>query len=112
MALVLVKGMPLEPRSCVCCGGGPQTTEGEIRECVFAEGVDIDFGGSVYICPVCVRVMAELYEFKTSEEVEKLNERLEELKDIEKKYKKLNKRVKAMVEGTRARKEVSQDETD
>lgn len=107
MALVLVEGMPLEPHSCVSCGGGPRDADSNIMEVAFAEGVDINWGDSVYICASCARVIAELYGFRTPEDVEELNKEIERLKEVEKKHKKLEKRVKTMLEGARARKKVT-----
>lgn len=106
MSLVLVHGMPLVPHSCVSCGGGPQTTEGEVKDCIFVEAVDINWGDSVYICPTCVRVMAELYGFATPEDMEKKDKKIEELEEVQEQYKQLKKRVKRMLDGGRARKEV------
>jgi hypothetical protein len=109
MALVLVTGMPLEPHSCVCCGGGSRDADGEIDQSVFAEAVDINWGDSVYICRTCVRVIAELFGFRTPEDVKELEDKIEALKEYKKKYKKLDERVKTMLDGARARKEVTED---
>lgn len=107
MALVLVKGMPLEPHSCAACGGGPRDGDGNIVEAVFAEAVDINWGDSLYICKTCSRVIAELWEFETPEEVEKLKKRIEELEAIEEAHEVLKARVRKMLDGSRARKEVA-----
>lgn len=108
MGLKLVTGMPLEPHACVCCAKGPMV-DGEIREHIFAEAVDINWGDSVYICPDCVRVMAELYGFRTPEDVKELTDRIAVLEEMEEAHEKLKKRVGKMLEGARAKKEVKQD---
>ena len=93
----------------MACGGGPRTdAEGDIKDCVFVEAVDINWGDSVYLCPTCVRVMAEMYGFATPEDVEKLDKKIEELEEYKKKYEKLNKRVQDMLKGSRARDKVKQ----
>lgn len=106
MGLVLITGMPLEPHSCVCCGGGPRDADNEIVEAVFAEGVDINWGDSVYICKVCSQVIAELWGFTSPDDTEKLKATIKSLEDYEERFNNLNEKVRKMLEGARARKDV------
>lgn len=106
MGLILVTGMPLQPHSCVCCGKGARDESGNIRENVFAEAVDINWGDSVYICPECGLVIGELYGMVSPDDVEDLRLKVKELEDFEEKYNELNARVKKILEGNRAKKEV------
>lgn len=109
MSLILVTGMPLQPHTCVCCGKGPRDETGEIRENVFAEAVDINWGDSVYICLECGTVIGQLYGMADEEQVSNLRAEVNELKEIKKKYEKLSKRVKQMLKGNQARKEVTEN---
>src|SRR4051812_29773187 len=109
MGLILVEGMPLQPHNCVCCGKGPRDENGDIRENVFAEAIDINWGDSVYICPECGIVIGGLYGMLREDEFEELTNRLEELEGIEEKYDQLNERVRRILEGNKARKEVSKN---
>lgn len=109
MGLILVSGMPLQPHTCVTCGKGPRDESGNIRENVFAEAVDINWGDSVYICPECGTVIGELYGMLREDDVEDLRKKADAYDELEKKYDKLNKRVKQMVKGARAKKEVIED---
>lgn len=106
MSLVLVTGMPLEPHACVVCARGPRDNDGNIRENVFAEAVDINWGDSVYVCPECAGLMANLFGYLAPDDVKELEARVKELEETEVDYKKLKKRVKTMLDGGRARKEV------
>lgn len=106
MGLILVTGMPLQPHSCVCCGKGPRDENGEVRDNVFAEAVDINWGDSVYICPECGFVIGGLYGMLREDEVEELQRELKKLEGVEDKYKKLNERVKKILAGNKAKKEV------
>lgn len=108
MGLILVTGMPLQPHSCVTCGKGPRDENGEIRENVFAEAVDINWGDSVYICPECGLVIGELYGMLSEQDAETLRDRVKELEEYEQKYNDLSKRVKKILEGNKARKEVKE----
>jgi hypothetical protein len=71
--------MELPPYTCVCCGGGPTDNDGNQRECIFAEGVDIDWGNSVYICWDCTQLIADLAGRTTKEGFDRLQSAFEEL---------------------------------
>lgn len=80
--LQLVKGMPLNPCACVCCGGNPvDENTGEAFENVFVPGVDINWGDSVYICHACCEIIADLKGRVTREGFDKLEVRNQKLQD-------------------------------
>lgn len=57
-----VTGMGLTPHACVLCAGNPvDELTGKQKDAVFAPGVDVNWGNSVYICEECVDVIAELF---------------------------------------------------
>jgi cell shape-determining protein MreC len=106
-----VKGMELPPQACVLCSNNPvDELTGEQQECIFAPGVDIDWGSSVYICKSCVELIADLFG-RVPEE--KHNELLRLYTDMKLELQKLeeeNDRLKALMvkvaEGKKAEKEV------
>jgi len=79
--LELVEGMPLTPHHCVLCGNNPVDEQtGRQLEHVFAPGVDVDWGSSVYVCHSCGQLIADLYGRVTVDGYDKLvtkNEQLE-----------------------------------
>ena len=86
MGLTRVKGMELQPNCCTICGGNPIDDDGDQREAIFAEGVDIDWGNSLYICWDCANIIASLVGRATKEGFDRLEVENEELQD---KYDKL-----------------------
>jgi hypothetical protein len=59
--LTIVDGMPEIPHVCAVCAGNPyDEATGAQRQAIFAEGVDIDFGGALYICLDCAELIANL----------------------------------------------------
>src|SRR5262252_5334435 len=87
--LELVKGMPLVPNACVLCGNNPaDDLTGEQLEHVFAPGVDVDWGSSVYICNGCANIIADLMERATTDGFDKLKERNDRLQKENQKLKK------------------------
>lgn len=111
MGLILVSGMPLQPHCCVVCGKGPRDESGNIRENVFAEAVDINWGDSVYICPECGTVIGELYGMVPPDDVEELQRKADAYDELEDKYIQLNARVRKILDGKKARKEVIENGT-
>ena len=108
--LVKVTGMPLQPNSCVCCGSNPHKEDGSgPEEAIFAEGVDIDWGNSVYICKSCVNIMATLFDYITPEEKHKLEQKIKKFKEERDNYKEdrdvLQSRIDRMLDGKAAIKE-------
>lgn len=76
-----VKGMALIPHACVLCANNPvEEQTGEQQEAIFAPGVDVNWGDSVYICKSCVEIMADLFGRVTVEGFDKLTEKYETLK--------------------------------
>lgn len=71
MTWVITDGMPLPPGVCVGCGGNKQGDDGEPMEAAFAEGVDINWGDSVFICQSCGAILAKLFGFVKPTQVKK-----------------------------------------
>lgn len=87
MPLEIVTGMPLQPSCCTLCGGNPiDESTGEQIKAIYASGVDIDWGNSVYICWECGHLIADLVGRSTKEGFDKL---LEENDEWREKYEKL-----------------------
>lgn len=78
--LELVKGMALSPNACVLCANNPvDEITGEQLEHVFAPGVDVNWGNSVYICDSCCQIIADLKGRVTVAGFDKLKEENKEL---------------------------------
>lgn len=111
MGWTKVTGMPLTPHACVACGQNPSDVEGNFDTALFAEGVDVDWGNSVYLCSSCQNVIVELITGYTIEQVAELDDKLKssrkEFNDEKKAHDKLKKRVKTMLKGARAKEKVS-----
>lgn len=59
--LEVVQGMELIPHACVLCANNPaDENTGEQLPAIFAPGVDVDWGSSVYICYSCAGIIADL----------------------------------------------------
>lgn len=97
--LEVVTGMELPPQACVLCSNNPvDENTGEQQPAIFAPGVDIDWGSSVYICASCVNIMADLFDRVDHDTHKKVVEKLETLED---KYEHLSddhERAKALLE--------------
>jgi hypothetical protein len=75
-----VTGMELIPHACVLCANNPvDETSGEQQDCIFAPGVDVNWGDSVYICKSCAEIIADLMDRVTTEGYDRLNEKYEAL---------------------------------
>lgn len=80
MTLVLVEGMPDTPGVCALCAGNPiDEITNEQQQAIFAEGVDIDWGNSLYICLSCAHIIANLIDRATQEGFDKLQDKYEKL---------------------------------
>jgi hypothetical protein len=78
--LTLVDGMPEIPHVCAICAGNPyDEATGEQRQAIFAEGVDIDFGGALYICMDCAHLIANLIDRVPQEGYDRLQTKYENL---------------------------------
>lgn len=111
MGLIMVTGMPLQPHSCVLCGKGPRDENGEIRDNIFAEAIDVNWGDSIYICPECGHIIGGLYDMVTEDEVEELQRKADALDVLQEKHDALNNRVRKILDGGKARKEVVESGT-
>lgn len=76
----LTHGMPLQPNTCLTCSCNPTNPDGSQMMAVFAEGVDVDWGNSVYICMECADLVADLIGRVPREFSDKTEAELEALK--------------------------------
>lgn len=108
--IVLHEAMRLKPYKCTSCGGTPRDEEGNNLPACFVEGVDVNWGDSLYICDSCVRVMGQLIGMETVENSEKLRRKLSEveteLKQEKDLHEELKDRVDRMIDGKKAVQEV------
>lgn len=59
----VVPAMHLKPYRCIACGSTPRDTSHPNRpnlQAYFAEGIDVNFGDSVFLCEECVKVLGQL----------------------------------------------------
>jgi|SRR5450755_2614311 len=82
MTLCLTTGMPLQPCTCLLCGTTPMEDDGTLKRAIFAEGVDVDWGNSVYICWECGELIADLVGRVTRFGFDALTEKYEALKEV------------------------------
>jgi hypothetical protein len=75
----IVTGMPEVPNCCAVCGGNPVDFSGHQQKALWAEGVDIDWGGNLYLCWDCGEIVADLVGRATREGFDKLTEKYEAL---------------------------------
>jgi hypothetical protein len=100
--LELVKGMELTPQACVLCGNNPiDENTGEQQDAVFAPGVDVDWGSSVYICKSCGELIADLFGRVTKEGFDRLTTKYEKLKGEHEKLQDQHERAKALLDRIR-----------
>jgi hypothetical protein len=79
--LELVVGMELTPQACVLCANNPiDEATGQQQEAIFAPGVDVNWGDSVYICKSCGEIIADLLGRTTKKGFDRLKDENEELK--------------------------------
>lgn len=113
MKWVAVDAMRLQPYKCIACGSTPRddSVEGKPNlEAYFCEGVDYDWGKSLYLCGNCVRVLGQLRGMIDVAEAEKLKTKLkakqEAFTELQGDHEELQTRVARMLDGVRAKKEV------
>lgn len=104
-------GMPLTPHACVLCANNPvDEITGEQQDCIFAPGVDVDWGGSVYICWNCAGIIADLVERVPREEHDELKAGFEGLAAdhelLQEKYDKAVDKLGRIAQGRRAEREL------
>jgi hypothetical protein len=56
----VVKGMEEQPYHCIHCGSNPMDINGNQQKAIFSEGIDVDWGNSVYTCWDCAELIADL----------------------------------------------------
>lgn len=109
MSLKLVRSMSLVPHCCAICGGTPRDDDGNQEPSVLAGGVDIDWGGALYICKSCGQVIAELFGGLSLVHANGLRGRVEYLEERERELEEAlevaNERIARMIDGAKARKE-------
>lgn len=97
--LELVKGMELIPQACVLCANNPvDEITGEQQEHIFAPGVDVNWGDSVYICNSCGHIIADLLGRTTVEGFDRLEAENEGLKKAYAKLEEKHEKAKAFIE--------------
>lgn len=106
--------MHLKPYRCIACGSTPRDTAHPNRpqlQCYFAEGIDVNFGDSVFLCEECVKVLGQLRGMVDVEEHEKVvkkrDELVKELRELKMAYDEQEGRIDRMLDGVRAKKEVT-----
>ena len=110
MTLALVQGMENTPNACAICAGNPIDEDGSQRPAIFAEGVDIDWGNSLYICLDCANIIASLVHRPDGEYVEQLEAKHEALMEahvtLEREHEELQGELDKIREGSSALKRV------
>jgi hypothetical protein len=98
--------MPETPQCCVACGGNPADFEGNQRQALWAEGVDIDWGGMLYLCWDCGEIVADLVGRATRGGFDDLTKKyevlLEEYTELVEEHEKLLGEVTRVKEGAAA----------
>lgn len=109
MKWVQRKGMHLKPYSCVACGQSATPVNGEMQDAYFAEGVDVNWGDSVFLCESCVWVLGQLAGFLDPDQVNDLKREKsqieDELEDLKVEHEATEKRMGRILEGSKAMKE-------
>lgn len=78
--LEVTVGMPMIPHSCILCANNPvDENTGQQQEAIFAPGVDVNFGDSVYICAACADIISDLRGRVTQSGFARLEEKHETL---------------------------------
>jgi hypothetical protein len=107
----VVPAMHLKPYRCIACGSTPRDTSHPKRpqlQAYFAEGIDVNYGDSVFLCEECVKVLGQLRGMDVHEKTVKdrdqwkksYHEAMTELEET-------NDRVERMLDGVRAKKEAT-----
>lgn len=109
--LELVKGMELAPQACVLCANNPVDEQtGQQQEHVFAPGVDINWGDSVYICRSCCHIIADLIGRVTVDGFDQLQTENEELKgnleELQEKHERAKQFINRIKDGGKAMSDV------
>src|SRR3954464_9236937 len=101
----VVPAMHLKPYRCIACGSTPRDTTHPNRpnlQAYFAEGIDVNFGDSVFLCDDCVRVLGQLRGMVDVDVHEKVKKELKDLKvkfeELTRDYGVLDDRVERMLD--------------
>jgi hypothetical protein len=109
--LELVTGMELTPQACILCANNPvDEVTGEQQQHIFAPGVDVNWGDSVYICNSCGQIIADLLGRATTDGFDKLTNKYDELLqehiDLQEKHEKAKAFIERIKDGNKAIKDV------
>lgn len=104
--------MHLKPYRCIACGSTPRDTAHPNRpqlQCYFAEGIDVNYGDSVFLCEECVKVLGQLRGMVDVEDHEKLKNSYDLLlgkyEQLEDDFEEQESRINRMLDGVKAKKE-------
>lgn len=97
----LTTGMPLQPNVCLTCGATPTNDDGTYKQAVFAEGIDVNWGDSVYICWECSELIADLVGRATRRGFDELTAKYETLLEAHAELEAEHERQEALVEKIR-----------
>lgn len=116
MRWIKVPAMNLKPHRCSACGSTPRDdATGDNLPAMFREGVDINWGDSLYICWTCARIISELYGAISPEKASDLQTQLEETRtELEETSTELSEsraRIDRMLDGVKAKKEATSART-
>jgi len=81
MTLVIVHAMELSPYTCLLCSTNPVDDDGNPKKSIFAEGVDVDWGNSVYICEECGDLIVDLMGRSTKEGFDRVTAQRDDLRE-------------------------------
>jgi len=106
--------MHLKPYRCIACGSTPRDTTHPNRpqlQAYFCEGVDVNFGDSVFLCEECVKVLGQLrgmVDVDVHEKLIKLHDGLVRAhQKLVEEYDTQESRIERMLDGVKAKKEVT-----
>lgn len=112
MKWAVVQGMKLRPYRCVACGNTGEQGEDGPPKAFFAEGADVNWGDSLYLCESCVGVLGQLAGMVSEEEHELVKTKLENLErrheELQQEYDRQDERIERMLDGVKAKKEATQ----
>lgn len=109
MRWVKTNGMPLKPYCCAGCGSTGEMGEDGPPPAYFREGVDINWGDSLYICDTCCRILGELRGMADVDKVQALESAVTQWKDkydtVKRNLDEAQNRIDRMLDGVKAKKE-------
>jgi hypothetical protein len=110
MSWTIVNGMAEIPNCCTACGGNSADFEGNQQQALWAEGVDIDWGGNLYLCWECGNIIASLVGRTTKEGFDALTQKYEALleahAELEREHEETQAEVDRIREGVAARRRI------